>query len=370
MLIHMDGFDVYKTVSDLTFQYLTHSGTGLGTQAGRFGQGAVVFSGHGGDLGDPGIQLNFNVSYSDIWTGVAIYTADAGGLSGTVNFGTGDLGVFAFSSNLGWEGVITYNNFLGVWSFWTHTPSNSSSVPVYGGSGVFQTGTNVWHWVDIHYKPSNTTSGIVEIWVDDIRILNLTNIVTTTWGGSTINIVTLGAVNNNIGPTNAIATYDDWYILDAASGEYNTTRLGDSRIYSQIPISDVAGHNNGVPSSGTNYFAMVDEPQNDGLTTYITIQGTPGQEDIFNMSALPSEPPTIYANRVLNIVEQTAGGTITGNAIIVSGGVIAQGPTQPLLSVFFSQFGIFEEDPNTSFPWTWEAINAAQCGFIVANTAS
>jgi hypothetical protein len=368
MLIHMDSFDVYKSYTDLTFQYIIDSTSsfGVGTQSGRFLQGAYFTDRYSSYL-----QKNFNSNYSEIWTGIAINTYDAGGVPNppdTISFSGGDKAAFTFQSNSGWEGMITYNNFLGVWKFWTHTPSVGTPISIYNGEGIFQTGTLQWHWVDIHYKASSVSTGIVEVWVDDTQIMNLTGLATTSWGGSSINGIYLGSPGLSLSPAALFSYWDDWYVLDATTGEYNTTRLGDSRIYSQIPVSDVAGHNDGIPSFGTNYFAMVDEPQNDGLTTYITIQGISGQEDIFNMSSIPAQPPTIYGNRVLNIIEQTAGGTIAGNAIIVSSGTQASGNAQPLLNTFFSQFGIFEVDPNTNVPWTWEDINAAQCGFKVTNT--
>ena len=158
--------------------------------------------------------------------------------------------------------------------------------------------------------------------------------------------------------------WDDWYILDSTTGPYNTTRLGDSRIYTLVPNGD-AGPNDGVPSTSGPHYAMVKEPQNDGLTTYVTIQGISGQEELYTMSSLPTQPSTIYGTRVLNIVEQTAGGVLNANAVIVSNGVESQGNSQPILNVFFSQFGIFESDPSTNEPWTYSNINLAECGFLI-----
>jgi hypothetical protein len=363
----MDSFDVYKQYSDLTFQYIisTSTDTGISTTGGRFGQGAY-FSEYYAAY----IQKNFNANYSNIWMGIAINTNDAGGVTVNDQYSfilNGDKSVFVFQSNNGMESWLTYNNLLGVWKFFTHTPSVGSPVPILNAYSVYQTGTFQWHWLEIHYI-ANSVNGTFEIWVDDVQIMNFTGSPTTSWGGNQINGIYIGAAPLSLIPSTLFAYYDDWYVLDSTTGPYNTTRIGDSRIYSLVPVSDVAGHNNGQPSSGTNYFAMVDEPQNDGLTTYITIAGTPGNEDIFNMSHLPSTPNIIFGCRVLNIVEQTAGGTITGNAIIVSNSVIANGNTQPLLSVFFSQYNIFEKDPSTNAPWTYEAINAAQCGFIVASS--
>src|ERR1700677_2488873 len=182
MLIHMDGFDVYRQASDLNFQYLT-AGAAIGTTAGRFGQGALIISGNGDNQY---IQLNFNVNYTDIWMGMAIYTYDEGS-PGSVFTTIGDPGdktTFLFQSNTGPECFITYNNYIGVWKFWVNLANNPPTQ--IGPIGLFQTGTQQWHWVDIHYIPS-PSNGTVEIWIDDIQIMNQPGIQTTTTGAANFN---------------------------------------------------------------------------------------------------------------------------------------------------------------------------------------
>lgn len=354
MLIHMDGFDVYAQASDLSFQYTLLGGFQLGTTSGRFGQGSI----QGG--GSDGMERLFNRTYTDIWTGFAFLSYDPGGLGPSAFSPTGirgDATVCGFASAVGAEGYVLCNNLMGTWKFFT--PSYTYYP---GSSAVYPMNVNNWHWIDIHYVP-NTASGTFELWIDGNQIINLTSVPTSINQNNIISVFLGGAAAFN-SPACIQGSWDDWYILDSTTGPYNTTRLGDSRIYTLIPNGD-AGPNDGVPLTPGPHYDMVHESQNDGLLTYVTIQGIAGQEELYTMSSLPTQPSTIWGTRVLNIVEQTAGGVLNANAVVVSNGVVAQGNTQPILNVFFSQFGIFESDPNTNAAWTYSNVNLADCGIVI-----
>ena len=373
MLIHMDGFDEYATGTDLSFQY-GYVGMNIGTTSGRFGQGGVVSpAGH-----YYYIQKLFNINYTDVWTGCALIVSDLGGYYPNDNCPgvtvAGDKTVMVFTSNGGYYGddfgniemFITYNALLGTWRA-IRDQQVTNLVPTLIATGSYNVGQRNWHWLDVHYIPS-LASGTIELYVDGNQVISISGVQTSCWQNN-INSIYLGCPNlqgiYNYTSATLGGTYDDWYILDATTGSYNINKIGDSRIFTLVPNRD-AGPNDGVPSSGTNHYTMVDEPQNDGLTTYITIQGVSGQEELFGTTTLPTEPTNIWATRVLNIVEQTAGGVIAANAIVVSHSVEAQGPSQPLLSVFFNQYGIFETDPATGVPWTYSNVNIAEVGIVIA----
>lgn len=381
MLIWFDGFDAYET-NQFLFPYAAQGGMGIGTNAGRFGQGGLTCNGGY----NTALQIQFNTNYTDVWTGFAVSAVSEGGYgwNGSGSYGNivplagtlanGDDTIITFASNGGYfdgfhgtcEAFITYNALLGTWrAVRVQQVTNLVPLLITGAIGQYNMGQAQWHWIDIHYVPS-LGSGTVQVYVDGNEVINVSGVQTSSWLNE-INSVYIGAPNI-YGPTvtNSLGgTYDDWYILDASTGPHNVTGLGDSRIYSLVPNRD-AGPNNGVPSTGFNHYAMVDEPQNDGLTTYVQIQGISGQEELYGTGTLPTTPSIVHATRVLNIVEQTAGGVIAANAVVVSHSVEAQGPSQPLLSVFFSQYGIFETDPATGVPWTYSNVNIADVGFVIA----
>ena len=132
-----------------------------------------------------------------------------------------------------------------------------------------------------------------------------------------------------------------------------------------MPTSD-AGPNMGTPSVAGPHYAMVNESQNNQGTTFVSLPGVPGTEEVYGMSSLSTIPANIWGVRVLNIVEKDDGGVTNGNAVIRSGTTTAYGANQQILSSFFSQFGIFENDPNTNSEWTYNSVNAAKAGFAIS----
>lgn len=340
MLIHLDGFDSYSTGSDLNYQY-GNIGASVNTTGGRFGQGALTITSYNQLL-----TKSFDNTLTEVWIGFAIKTA----------FNAGEYSIISFVSPSGIEAALGYNAGSNTWFM----GRNGAGGPQIGASGVRTIGDNNWHFIELHYKIDSAV-GIAELWIDNTVVFNNTGVNTTYYGNTTFTTLHLfGGENSGID-----ASFDDLYIIDATTGPNNTTRLGDSRIQTLRPSGD-AGPNDGTPSTAGPHYAMVNEPQNDGGATYITVTGTSGQEELFNMTSLVTTPSSIFGARVLNYAEKTDAGTLNTNAVISSNGIVANGNTQALLTGFSGMYGIFETDPNTGSAWTPTAINSADCGFKIA----
>jgi hypothetical protein len=344
MLIHMDGFDLYtpnNNASDLGFQYAGWNG-GIGTNSGRFGQGSFLSNSEYSFL-----QYVFPSPQIEIWTGFAVKIAYP-----TNN----QQPIFSIFSASGREAEFWYGN-----STWYSYRGQSQ---VLLGSATVSLTPNSFHWVEFHYLISSTV-GVMEIWIDDTQISNLTAINTTAFNNTSFTSVTLGG---NITNNNVTGIYDDWYILNTV-GTTNNKRLGDCRIETLVPNSD-AGINNGTPLSGTSHYAMVDGSQNNQGTSNITITNTPGQEELFGENNLANTPSTIFGVKVLNVAKKTDAGSCYGNAVISSGSAVAYSNAKPLITAYSATLGIFETDPNTNATWTYTAVNASDAGFRVSPNVS
>lgn len=335
----MDGFDSYSTGSDLFFQYGGNGGY-IGTTSGRFGQGAYEVTNFAYYL-----SKTLPNPVSEIWTGWAMKMAPNTSLAP----------LFLIISSSGIEAELFYNASTNAW-YATKGQAGSQI----GGSGIRNIADNNWHYIEFHYK-CDTSVGIVEVWIDNTQVFSNIGYNTTYYGSLSFTGVRFAGD----GSTAIAALYDDWYMLDAESGAHNTTRLGDSRIQTLRPSSDV-GPNNGTPSVAGPHYEMVNAPQNNGGATTITLTGTSGQEELFGMTSLASTPTTIFAARVLNYAEKTDAGTLNANAVISSNSIVGNGNTQALLTNFTGNFGIFETDPSTSNAWSPSAINSVACGFKIA----
>jgi len=265
--------------------------------------------------------------------------------------------VLHFVSTSGIEADITYHPSTGVWAAWRGYTNT------FLGSGVYNIGSSgAWHWLEFHYVISGAV-GVVEVWVDGNQVLNLTGVNTSQNSVTAFNTIIF--INGSGGgmPNGIQGRLDDIYILNP-TGAYNTTRLGDSRIETLKPSSD-AGPNNGTLTSGVSHFAMVNEDQNDGGTTTITLANTSGQEELFGVSALSGAPTSVHAVKVSVIAEKSDAGACNLETVLASGSVVANGPSVGLSTTFAVIGGIQEYDPNTSAPWLYTAVNAMNFGFQV-----
>lgn len=338
MLIHMDGCDLYASSGNLAYQYSAFT-CGIITNGGRFGQGAIYISGRTQYL-----EYTFQTNQSEIWMGVAINSQ----LTGSA------IQLIGFNSVAGIEASIYYAQQSGTWLVYK---GNEHTLL---GSATKCMNYNNYHWIEIHYL-INPSSGIIEIWVDNTQIINLTSANTTVSGNTSFSNIIIG----NFGGSTAMAGYyDDLYILNT-SGSYNNVRLGDSRIQTLVPNVDV-GPNDGTFSTGSTYHGVVNAAQNNGGLTYITMTNTPGQENLFGVTTLNSVAASVYAVKVTNLAETSDLISPTNvQSIIVSNAIVANGNVFNLNTTFSTVTGLFETDPSTSMPWIYTSINSANVGIIV-----
>ena len=337
MLLHMDGFDEYVAISDLYQEYVSlYLGQFL-TTGGRFGGGAVYITNNNQYLswGSP-------APMTEIWTGIAYKILSS-------NIGNNAI-VFAIGSVSSLEASVWYDPIGGNWTCWRGQQNTTL------GSGFYPITLNTYHWVELHYKMS-TTVGIMEVWVDGVRVVNLTGINSTQNSSTMFNVATIGSTYYS-----GVGYYDDWYVLDT-TGTYNNTRLGDSRIETLRPQSD-AGPNDGVPSTAGPHYAMVDELQWSSSNN-IVLGSTVGNAEVFGMTSLTTTPTNIHAVRVLAVAEKTDAGVLLANAIVISSNVEADGNSTTLTTTFNHVTNIFETDPNTGVPWAYAAVNAMDCGIKI-----
>lgn len=348
MLLHMDGFDEYAVVADMQMEYFVFGTLAvIVTTGGRYGGG-----GYNSYNDSTGIARALPTNPTELWTGIAVNPTSG------QNIGA-DFQLFDFIGNNGSCIFITYNYTTSLFKVYQ---SQGSGEPVVIGyvSALFVPGA--WHWIEVHCKLGTGSGGVVEIWLDDVQLLLLPSVETNPNASASFTTLALTTVGAPGTLTPFIGVYDDWYILDT-SGAHNNARLGDSRIETRIPISD-AGPNNGTPSTSGPHYEMVDELQWSSANN-VTLTNTDGQEELYNMSALVTNPATIFACRALTIMEKSDGGTMTGSTVTSSSATEADGPSTPGLNIWCHIDGIQEVDPNTSAAWTTAAVNACKVGFKI-----
>jgi hypothetical protein len=330
MLQFFDGFDTYGSETDLlTTPYYGTFAASFQTTGGRFGGGTIVSSGNA--VG----YLNLPSSLTELWTGRAVLSQ--------ASTGTGPFFYFV-GPNL----TISLNAATG------------QLVAPAGNTAIGSFTTNVWHYVECHYKSATTNSsndGVLEIWVDNAQVYSTT--ASSYYGAVTSMIANASAAT--FGEGNMYT--DDIYVLDTTGSALNT-RLGDLRIGLALPDAD-ASPNQGTPASGSSHYAMVDTSPGYNTADYISIPNTMGDEERFSIGSLPSVPAQVFAVSVVSVVSKSDAGGSLGVNEIVSNGTQSEGTAFPLSTTPAYYRTYYTTDPNTGAAWTVSAAEAIKIGFVV-----
>jgi len=340
-IIHMDGFDSYTNLADLGMEYAVNGG-GFSTTGGRFGGGAFHIGGYNNFF-----TKTLPAPLTELWLGGAFNFASSG-CNGTI---------FVFNSASGRESSLCFTGGQLV-----ACRGDLMNNPL--GSVAFAPSSTAWHWIEVHFK-LHGSAGIFEVWLDGnvVSGLNLTGINTKGQGGSTVSSILFGSTYAGNGFD---AWCDDWYILDPNTSP-NTGRLGDSRIRTLTPTSDVdpthnpTGPNSGTPDTGSTHYTQVNEAQWSSAHN-VTLANKSGQEELYGMGSLGMTPSAITAVRVMALAEKSDAGEFNLETVMLSGSTEADGPTVPVLTSYAHILGIFEVDPATSAAWTASGVNAMKCG--------
>ena len=349
-LIWSDGFDEYKTLSDLAANYTVGTfGADYLANGGRFGGGCFNSGNYGSGLtriiaGNP----------TSLVTGIAVLPA--------INNYNSTHAFFTIIGNNGAAADVTYDYTRGV--FEAHVLSDESLPTVIGQGTAFVQLTG-WHFIEIEayiYVTGNDTIGYhqhatVSVWLDDVQIINAADGFCPTLNPSAaIVAVTLGSGGSGSNPP-FNGYFDDWYI-------HSSTRYGDMRVQTNLPISD-AGPNDGTPSISGPHYAMIDSAEF-MTSNYITLTDTAGQEELFGIANLTGSPVTILAVQTSVFAVSDGDDAVTLAAVISSAGVEADGSNTAVGSSNSYVICIQEVDPNTSAAWDAAGVNASLAGVKVS----
>jgi len=118
-----------------------------------------------------------------------------------------------------------------------------------------------------------------------------------------------------------------------------------------------------TPLSGSDNYAMVDEADLDGDTTYNYLNGpVTGNRDLFSYTDLGFNPLSILTIGVVDAWQNAGAGALQMHALAKSSGVEMASSSKNLGSGYVSQLSMFYNDPSGN-PWTGTTVNAANFGY-------
>jgi len=229
-----------------------------------------------------------------------------------------------------------------------------------------------WYYVEFRVKIDNSV-GEIEVRVDgDVWFLG--NGLDTSIGGTDVMDqiwFSSGDLypNSTIG-SGAIYRITDLHIIDpAVAGEQDF--IYPATIDVLYPSAEVVGEIDFTPQSGTNNALMVDEVQHDFDTTYNEANVATNKDRVDTFTSVVPEDlfGSVQAVQVMAIAKDTLDtGTRTARVVIFEGTTEGVGTTLTLTeSEFQALYHIYEDNPDTTAPWTMAEVNAAEIGYEIVS---
>ena len=165
--------------------------------------------------------------------------------------------------------------------------------------------------------------------------------------------------SNNVSTDNR---WDDCIIWNTA-GSVNNDFFGDTLIETLMPTADTAQADLTPLGGGTN-FSEVDDPTQDGDTTYNS-SSTGGHQDRYAAEDIAGTAGTIRAVQPVTYAKKTDSGSASIKTVIKEGTTTTVGAGQNLLTSYAYYDDIHETNPDTSNAWTQTEVDAAEVGVQV-----
>ncbi len=152
--------------------------------------------------------------------------------------------------------------------------------------------------------------------------------------------------------------YDDMYTCDTTGPAPYNTFLGNIRVETLFPTSNVSV--TWTPLASTNW-VEVSEVNMDSDVSYNS-QASTGT-DTFGHGSLVSTPATIFAINVVSCARKSDVKNLTYRNKLTSGATSVNGVTADLATVYTYSSDMYLVDPHTSAAWDATTVNATVFGY-------
>lgn len=243
-------------------------------------------------------------------------------------------------------------------------PNASGAISVYrGGATPTLLGTsaagvllaNTWQYMEMEYVISSTV-GSVKVYINGVSVLSLTGVNTQALATNTVSAIYLeGAVN-------AGRTYfDDLYVTDTPN------RLGEQRVITSYPSSDVLTTYWSSSTLGAAPYTMIDEATCDADVTYVS-SSTYNSRLVVGVPSLPVAAVDVNAVQITGFArkDETQFRQLALEYQNTAGSV-ATGPTKTLTPSYAYVNALYPQNPLTGTAWTGTDVNNMRIGARVVS---
>jgi hypothetical protein len=155
--------------------------------------------------------------------------------------------------------------------------------------------------------------------------------------------------------------YDDLYLLDN-SGSINNNFLGDMRVDAHFPVTPDGTHQDWTPSTGSDRFAVVDDPSAN-ITDYNATL-TLNDIDTLNIENMKNPGGSIAGLQTMHYHSKADAGACLVAPIVRSGAADYVGSNfAPSVDSFAFQRTLYETNPATGLQWAESEFDAVEIGY-------
>lgn len=213
---------------------------------------------------------------------------------------------------------------------------------------------NSWHHVEAKVVLNDTT-GLAEVYLDGIEVINATGLDTKNAGTKT-GFDTVRFERCTAGGS-AGHHFDDVFICNGA-GTVNNDILGPCRVSVLLPTADSTPEDWAL-SSGTDSFALVDEATPNGDTDFL-FSDVPTDRTQLGMADLTDMDHVVYGVQLGSHARKADSGLGSYRHGIRSDATDANGADHNLTEEYVNYYDIVELDPDGAVPWTPATVNASE----------
>jgi hypothetical protein len=231
------------------------------------------------------------------------------------------------------------------------------------GTGSYVLPVGSWVYVEMKVVFATGATGSVEVRINGVTDLTLTNVQTAATNASANRLNLAGSRNYGGGNSQR---YQDLYVLDNV-GAQNNDFLGDCRVEFRVPNADGAMQQFAtvVPATAGHYAKIAEIPY-DGDTSYVE-DATVGNVETYGHAALAATSGVVRGVQFSTVAKRSDAGPKTIAGAVRQGGVNYFGAAKTPSTVYTVEDNrdILELNPATGLAFTIAEVNADEFGFKV-----
>ena len=227
------------------------------------------------------------------------------------------------------------------------------------GTGATFVQQSRWYSIEMKVVIHDTT-GSIELRIDGVVELNLTNIDTRSGGTGFVDRIRLG---RNVNFPQFDAFFDDLYVCDTA-GSVNNDFLGDVRVEALLPTAN--GNSSvlvGSDGNSTDNYLLVDEASPNSDTDYVESSAV-GDKDTYVFGNLSPSSGTVFGVLVLPYIRKTDAGIRKMASVARVSGTEVDSADKTLSTSYAYMPDVRETKPGGG-AWTISDVNGAEFGIKV-----